>query len=258
MSWLPFSDYVEGPTSFHASKAGDPADGLQVLTDSPGRGSGTATDDLSQAPASSRRPTLANSRVYRERVLVRVYDLGQTMLTRVHNGLTKSYGAFHTGVEVYGKEWSFGMTFDNYSSGITCHEPGQNSDHTFRETLSMGYTRFSPKEVGKILEDMKRDWKGRDYHVLTKNCHHFSDSFCARLGVAHLPEWVNTLAETGANTLDYLDSTDSGYDGGKAITDFFDNMKSSVFGFFTGAPSSTQATFLPAHGKKDTWGFVPR
>ena len=41
-------------------------------------------------------------KVYRERVLVRVYDLGQAMLTRVHNQLTKEYGAFHTGVEVYG------------------------------------------------------------------------------------------------------------------------------------------------------------
>lgn len=127
--------------------------------------------------------------------------MGQTMLTRFHNQLTKNYGAFHTGVEVYGKEWSYGMTFDN-TSGIISHEPAKNADHTFRETLSMGYTRFSPREVGKILEDLKRDWRGRDYHVLTKNCHHFSEVFCARLGVARLPPWINTLAATGADTLE--------------------------------------------------------
>jgi len=174
----------------------------------------TSTEsDVVASSAPSRPP---GRRVYRERVLVRVYDLGQTMLTRVHNQLTKNYGAFHTGVEVYGKEWSYGMTFDN-TSGIISHEPARNSDHTFRETLSMGYTRFSPREVGKILEDLKRDWRGRDYHVLTKNCHHFSEAFCARLGVARLPPWINTLAATGADTLDYLDSTDSGYDGSDVV-----------------------------------------
>ncbi|OLP87446.1 hypothetical protein AK812_SmicGene31326 [Symbiodinium microadriaticum] len=57
-------------------------------------------------------------------------------------------------------------------------------------------------------------------------------------GVARLPLWINTLASTGANTLDYLDNTDSGYDGGQALYDFFDNVKTSVFGFFTDKPQS--------------------
>ncbi|CAL1145974.1 unnamed protein product [Cladocopium goreaui] len=229
MSWLPFS----GP------RDGEPEDSQQAKVGRDGRGADSSgTDpflvtsndrDVSTQSAPSRLPA---RKVYRERVLVRVYDLGQTMLTRFHNQLTKNYGAFHTGVEVYGKEWSYGMTFDN-TSGIISHEPAKNADHTFRETLSMGYTRFSPREVGKILEDLKRDWRGRDYHVLTKNCHHFSEVFCARLGVARLPPWINTLAATGADTLDYLDSTDSGYDGGEAIVSFFDNIRTSVFGFFT-------------------------
>jgi len=118
--------------------------------------------------------------VHRERVLVRVYDLGRTFLTRWHNKVTKSYGAFHTGVEVYGREWSFGMTFDEWSTGVTNNPPKQNPDHSFRETLSMGYTHCSPQEAMRIIEDMKRSWRGCHYNVLSKNCHNFSDELCER------------------------------------------------------------------------------
>ena len=43
-----------------------------------------------------------------EGVFLRVYDLGQTWVTKRYNSFAKSYGAFHTGVEIHGKEWSFG------------------------------------------------------------------------------------------------------------------------------------------------------
>eukprot|EP00927_Polykrikos_kofoidii_P018333 TRINITY_DN18489_c0_g2_i1.p1 TRINITY_DN18489_c0_g2~~TRINITY_DN18489_c0_g2_i1.p1 ORF type:complete len:290 (+),score=41.60 TRINITY_DN18489_c0_g2_i1:145-1014(+) len=173
-------------------------------------------------------------RVYRERVLVRVYDLGQTVVTRsILNSVAKSYGAFHTGVEVYGREWSFGMTFDDYSTGITCNPPGQNADHNFRETLSMGYTSLSPTQVQKRIEAMKVTWKGSTYKILTRNCHNFSDEFCRALGVGGLPPWVNTLAETGAATAEWADSADSGYDGGEALFEFFSGVKQRISGALT-------------------------
>lgn len=192
------------------------------------------------APSTSRQLPETERRVFRERVLVRVYDLGQTFWTRLHNQITKSYGAFHTGVEVYGREWCFGMTFDDFSTGITSNMPAKNPDHTFRETLSMGYTSLSPREVAQLLDEMRLEWKGKKYNVLSKNCHHFSDAFCAELGVAKLPSWINTLANTGAVTVDFLDSADSGYDGGEALYNFADNVKSSVFGIFSNG-SQTQS-----------------
>mmetsp|Transcript_25070 Transcript_25070/g.56854 ORF Transcript_25070/g.56854 Transcript_25070/m.56854 type:complete len:322 (-) Transcript_25070:60-1025(-) len=143
-------------------------------------------------------------RVYRERVFVRVYDLGQTFFTRSLNRVTKSYGAFHTGVEVYGREWSFGMTFNDWSTGITWNLPGKNPDHSFRETLAMGYTSLSPKQVMRVIDDMKREWRGCTYNVLSRNCHTFSDAFCGELGVARVPRWVNDLAGAGAATAEYI------------------------------------------------------
>lgn len=163
----------------------------------------------------------------RERVLVRVYDLGTTALTRGYNSLTKNYGAFHTGVQVYGREWSFGMTEDDRSTGITWCVPCQNRDHSFRETLSMGYTQCSPEQVMRILQSMKHDWLGCTYNVLARNCHNFSDEFCNKLGVSRLPDWVNELAGAGHQAVEFLDSTDTGYDGGSTLSSLFGGLFAS-------------------------------
>jgi hypothetical protein len=128
-------------------------------------------------------------------VSLRVYDLGQTVITRGYNAVNKSYGAFHTGVEVYGREWSFGAAPPGYS-GIGENPPGENVMHSFRETLVMGYTRYNPEQITEIIEDMSYEWTGSSYEVLTKNCHNFSDAFCQRLGVPRLPSWVNDLASS--------------------------------------------------------------
>eukprot|EP00930_Biecheleria_cincta_P031668 TRINITY_DN21977_c0_g1_i2.p1 TRINITY_DN21977_c0_g1~~TRINITY_DN21977_c0_g1_i2.p1 ORF type:complete len:195 (+),score=26.73 TRINITY_DN21977_c0_g1_i2:152-736(+) len=140
-----------------------------------------------------------------ERVFVRIYDLGHTFLTRWPNKVAKGIGAFHSGVEVYGTEWSFGMTADYWSTGIAGSLPGHHPDHAFRETLSMGYTSLSQGQVMEIVKNMTKEWKGRSYDVLTRNCHHFSDELCMRLGCARLPSWVNKLAGAGAVAAETLE-----------------------------------------------------
>lgn len=198
-------------------------------------------------------------RVYRERVLVRVYDLGKTALTRGFlNQVTKSYGAYHTGVEVYGREWSFGMTFDDWSTGVTWNPPAVNPDHSFRETLSMGYTPLSPEQVWQVIEEMKPVWRGCTYNLLTRNCHHFSDTFSRRLGVGGVPDWVNDLAKTGADTVDFLDSADSGYDGGEALFDFMDNVKKRVYTAFGSDHDQPPASGRPAVHAPPLGGPMPQ
>mmetsp|Transcript_12566 Transcript_12566/g.38782 ORF Transcript_12566/g.38782 Transcript_12566/m.38782 type:complete len:261 (-) Transcript_12566:76-858(-) len=207
---------------------------------------------------------------YRERVLVRVYDLGRTFLTRWHNKLTRGYGAFHTGVELYGREWSFGMTFDDWSTGVTWNLPMQNPDHSFRETLTMGYTHRSPQEVMHIIDELKMVWKGSTYNVLSRNCHNFSDELCGRLGVTRLPAWINDLAYTGAEAVEYLDTADSGYDGGAAVVDLWSSLKSSIYSTFTAqhAPSdhdpmgakeeARERQRLPPQHEDTCWGLRHR
>lgn len=130
------------------------------------------------------------------RVFLRVYDLGQTLVTQGYNMVNKRYGAFHTGVEVYGREWSFGGTPEGYEqeSGVGENVPGEHPCHSFRETLMMGYTARNPEEVLDLVEAMKLEWRGGRYDMFARNCHNFSIDFCGRLGVAEIPAWVNELA----------------------------------------------------------------
>merc|ERR1712150_142545 len=147
--------------------------------------------------------------------------------------------------EVYGREWSFGMTFDDTSTGITSGTPGQNRDHTFRETLSMGYTSLSAAAVISLVNSTKIEWKGCTYNVLSRNCHCFSNELCRRLGVKELPGWVNDLADTGAQTVEFLDKGDSGYDGGAALFDFIGSFKQGIYNAFVTDDASSAAKKHP-------------
>lgn len=126
-------------------------------------------------------------------VIVNVYDLGRTMLMRGFNNMTKEYGAFHTGVEVYGFEWSFGMTADD-TTGIWSCTPRTDPEHNFREAIAVGHTSLSTDEVTALLERIRQDWPGDTYNVLTRNCHHFTEIFCRELGCGPVPAWTNALA----------------------------------------------------------------
>lgn len=231
----------------------EPLPGAEGSSSNPQTGSLKASDaDSEKKLARSKSNIPSSEKKYRERVLVRVYDLGQTVVTRgLLNRVTQQYGAFHTGVEVYGREWSFGMTFDDMSTGITWNPPGQNCDHSFRETLSMGFTSLSPSQVLRLIEGMKYEWRGCTYNLLTRNCHHFSDVFCQRLGALSLPSWVNTLATSGAGVAEWVDSADSGYDGGEALQEFLGSIWYNTIGALIGSPAPSPAPAGPRKAPSD-------
>ncbi|KAL3616743.1 hypothetical protein CASFOL_039137 [Castilleja foliolosa] len=53
----------------------------------------------------------------------------------------------------------------------------------------------SVNKVNRILRELSREWPGHSYDLLSKNCNHFCDEFCERLGVPKLP--VNRFAHAG-------------------------------------------------------------
>jgi deubiquitinase DESI2 len=42
----------------------------------------------------------------------------------------------------------------------------------------MGKTIFTQDEIENIIYLLGRDFKGKDYNVLDKNCNHFTDRLC--------------------------------------------------------------------------------
>ena len=63
-----------------------------------------------------------------------------------------------------------------------------------RETITLGYTDFNKNEVEAIIAQIGNDFKGDSYHLLHKNCNHFTDALAKVLCGTGIPSWVNRLA----------------------------------------------------------------
>jgi len=129
------------------------------------------------------------------KVTLHVYDFLEQSL----NGLLRQIGTggFHCGVEVYGKEWSYRRT--HFGTGVFWIMPKTCTAHKFRESVPMGKVSISAENFGKLVDELKREWPGRAYDILKKNCCVFSNELCQKLGVGSIPDWITNLAGVGAD-----------------------------------------------------------
>ncbi|CAN1180677.1 DeSI-like protein At4g17486 [Linum perenne] len=115
-------------------------------------------------------------------------------------------GIFHSAVQVYGEdEWSFG--FCERGTGVFSCPSGKNPMYTYRESIILGKTSFSIFKVNQILREFSKEWPGSAYDLLAKNCNHFCDEFCGKLGVPKLPGWVNRFANAGDAAVEIAGNT---------------------------------------------------
>lgn len=126
-------------------------------------------------------------------VILHIYDLNADANKALR---LLGTGAFHSAVEVAGLEWSYG--YSEQGSGIFSCEPKCCAGAKYRESVKMGHTPMSPREVDALLERMRNEWRGMEYDLLRKNCCVFSNAFCVELGVGPIPSWVTNLAAAGA------------------------------------------------------------
>ena len=138
------------------------------------------------------------------KVVLHIYDVSQQSATKYLNKVLQKggTGAYHAGVEVYGKEWSFGFTDNAEDSGLFHSEPMKCDMHQYRESIEMGNTTLTKKEVADLLTNMEPDWKSGAYDLLSRNCCTFSDAFCQGLGVGKIPERITCLAAAGSTVRD--------------------------------------------------------
>ncbi|KER20799.1 hypothetical protein T265_10736 [Opisthorchis viverrini] len=138
-------------------------------------------------------------------VAVNVYDM--LWLNVYINNL--GIGVYHTGVVVYGIEYCYGGHPLSYS-GIFAMAPQDvetlGPNYSYKSTIEVGHTDFTETDIALILEDMGPQYRGDQYHLLRRNCNHFSDSFIQILCGASLPKWINRLASVGAK-LPFIERT---------------------------------------------------
>ncbi|KAI4347580.1 hypothetical protein L6164_008382 [Bauhinia variegata] len=149
-------------------------------------------------------------------VVLHIYDVTNSGSEKTNNTIVQINkifkdgiglgGIFHSAVQVYGDdEWSFG--FCEQGTGVFSCPSRKNPMYTYRESMVLGTTNFSIFKVNQILRELSREWPGCAYDLLSKNCNHFCDEFCEKLGVPKLPGWVNRFANAGDTAVEVYGNT---------------------------------------------------
>ncbi|CAN0909988.1 DeSI-like protein At4g17486 [Linum grandiflorum] len=126
-------------------------------------------------------------------VYLNVYDLTTANGYVYWAGL----GIFHSAVEVHGVEYAFGA-HDLSTTGVFDVEPRNCPGYMFRRSIFMGTTTLDPKQVREFMERQSANYNGDTYHLIFKNCNHFSQDICYKLTGKSIPKWVNRLAKIGS------------------------------------------------------------
>ena len=45
-----------------------------------------------------------------------------------------------------------------------------------RQSIHLGYTDFTRDDLDRIIEEMGKDFRGDRYHLINKNCNHFTSN----------------------------------------------------------------------------------
>ncbi|KAM7268896.1 hypothetical protein ACFE04_011062 [Oxalis oulophora] len=134
-----------------------------------------------------------------EEVILNIYDLTPI------NGYTIwfGFGIFHSGIQVHGKEYGFGA-HDFPVSGVFEVEPKNCPGFTYRCSLPLGLTKMPLSEFRTFIEGIAAEYHGDTYHLITKNCNHFTDDVSGRLAGKRIPGWVNRLARVEYKNVTFL------------------------------------------------------
>ena len=150
-----------------------------------------------------------------------IYDL-MIMNEPMHR--VAGLGIYHTGVEVYGREYSYAGHYYMENTGLKDSRPRDTSwlnDAIFRfvppppiardhpcslshslahsrsrsERIYVGQTKYVSSEVRDEFKKLQNVYLGPSYNVLDRNCNHFTENFVHWLTGSKLPDYVNRIMD---------------------------------------------------------------
>lgn len=134
-------------------------------------------------------------------VFLNVYDLPDQESTN-ESLRNVGVGFYHTGVEVIFERGShYEYSFSNI--GISRTAPQLEDFGRLREQIHMGNVE-GPSSLQSLTETINglasdQGFMPGAYHIVHRNCNHFSDTLCKTLLNQSIPVWVNRAANMAAN-----------------------------------------------------------
>ncbi|KAL5214988.1 hypothetical protein ABZP36_004140 [Zizania latifolia] len=83
-------------------------------------------------------------------------------------------------------------------SGVFEVEPKSCPGFVYRRSVRVGTTGMSRAEFRSFIQNLAGKYNGNAYHLISKNCNHFTDDVCKNLTGKPIPGWVNRLARVGS------------------------------------------------------------
>ncbi|VDO46378.1 unnamed protein product, partial [Onchocerca flexuosa] len=74
----------------------------------------------------------------------------------------------------------------------------------FRESILIGETDFTNTDIRHLIQMLGSEYRGDKYHLISKNCNHFTASLAKTLTGNDIPSWINRLA-TVSNSIPFLE-----------------------------------------------------
>ncbi len=104
-------------------------------------------------------------------------------------------GLYHSGLEISGREYSYGSG----GSGIFESSPRDAPGARFRCQVDLGSFDGGTKELNQALDDLRSSggFGSNGYHLVKRNCNHFCNALSWRLLRKPIPAYVNRLADIG-------------------------------------------------------------
>lgn len=146
----------------------------------------TDEEGLPSAGSSSERGGEARPREGLAEVTVHIYHCDSFTGFLNQAGLKSAdMGIFHAGVEVYNEEWCFQYYEDTWedpvTSGVNRCRPRRMPGYDYVESVSMGFTRMSARDVNRLLARMSQEWPASSYHITKRNCLSFAEELTTAL-----------------------------------------------------------------------------